>query len=248
MDSVVQLVNRLQSAATLLGDNAASAGDKSLPSLWDLLPSIVVIGGQVRPPLRRNGGGARCRSRHALRDRLPDAQSAAPGARRAPARARCWRQWSARTSCRAARGSSRAARSCCSSCTWTTRARASMASSCTTTARRCITLVRARAPPGPPLRQSPPVPACSCSQSALAGRQDARVPLHPQRRGLLRTGCSGRHCVPIVADCCRSVSAAAALRVDERGPCLGAGGAAPDGLVRAQMRSGMRSRRRPGGT
>ena len=49
MDSVVQLVNRLQSAATLLGDNAASAGDKSLPSLWDLLPSIVVIGGQVRP-------------------------------------------------------------------------------------------------------------------------------------------------------------------------------------------------------
>ena len=47
MDSVVQLVNRLQSAATLLGDNAASAGDKSLPSLWELLPSIVVIGGQV---------------------------------------------------------------------------------------------------------------------------------------------------------------------------------------------------------
>lgn len=46
MDSVVQLVNRLQSAATLLGDNAAS--DKSLPSLWELLPSIVVIGGQVR--------------------------------------------------------------------------------------------------------------------------------------------------------------------------------------------------------
>ncbi len=51
MDSVVQLVNRLQSAATLLGDNAASAGDKSLPSLWELLPSIVVIGGQVCPAL-----------------------------------------------------------------------------------------------------------------------------------------------------------------------------------------------------
>ena len=46
MDSVVQLVNRLQSAATLLGDNAAS--DKTLPSLWELLPSIVVIGGQAR--------------------------------------------------------------------------------------------------------------------------------------------------------------------------------------------------------
>ena len=45
MDSVVQLVNKLQSAATKLGDNAASDG--SLPSLWSLLPSIVVIGGQV---------------------------------------------------------------------------------------------------------------------------------------------------------------------------------------------------------
>ncbi len=51
MEGVVQLVNRLQSAATLLGDNAAS--DKTLPSLWELLPSIVVIGGQVcaAPPL-----------------------------------------------------------------------------------------------------------------------------------------------------------------------------------------------------
>lgn len=42
--NVVQLINRLQSACTLLGDNAAS--DNSLPGLWDLLPSIVVIGGQ----------------------------------------------------------------------------------------------------------------------------------------------------------------------------------------------------------
>ncbi len=49
MEGVVQLVNRLQSAATLLGDNAAS--DKTLPSLWELLPSIVVIGGQVCPAL-----------------------------------------------------------------------------------------------------------------------------------------------------------------------------------------------------
>ena len=47
MDSVVQLVNRLQSVATKLGDNAATAKDGGLPSLWDLLPSIVVIGGQV---------------------------------------------------------------------------------------------------------------------------------------------------------------------------------------------------------
>ena len=42
----MQLVNKLQSAATKLGDNAASDG--SLPSLWSLLPSIVVIGGQVQ--------------------------------------------------------------------------------------------------------------------------------------------------------------------------------------------------------
>ena len=47
MDTVVQLVNRLQSVATKLGDNAATAKEGGLPSLWDLLPSIVVIGGQV---------------------------------------------------------------------------------------------------------------------------------------------------------------------------------------------------------
>ena len=45
MEGVVQLINRLQGVATLVGDNAAS--DKSLPGLWELLPSIVVIGGQV---------------------------------------------------------------------------------------------------------------------------------------------------------------------------------------------------------
>lgn len=49
----MQLVNRLQSAATLLGDNAAS--DKTLPSLWELLPSIVVIGGQVRAASYQSG-------------------------------------------------------------------------------------------------------------------------------------------------------------------------------------------------
>ncbi len=46
MEGVVQLINRLQGVATLVGDNAAS--DKTLPGLWELLPSIVVIGGQVR--------------------------------------------------------------------------------------------------------------------------------------------------------------------------------------------------------
>lgn len=40
----MQVVNRLQSACAVLGDNAAS--DKSLPSLWSMLPTIVVIGGQ----------------------------------------------------------------------------------------------------------------------------------------------------------------------------------------------------------
>ena len=43
---ILSLVNRLQAAATTLGDVAG--GDTSLPSLWDMLPSIVVIGGQVR--------------------------------------------------------------------------------------------------------------------------------------------------------------------------------------------------------
>lgn len=45
MQAVLALVNRLQGAATTLGDVAG--GDKSLPSLWDMLPTIVVIGGQV---------------------------------------------------------------------------------------------------------------------------------------------------------------------------------------------------------
>lgn len=45
MDNLIQVINRLQSACTALGDNAAS--DKSLPGLWSLLPTIVVIGGQV---------------------------------------------------------------------------------------------------------------------------------------------------------------------------------------------------------
>ena len=44
---VVQLVNKLQRAAGNIGDNAASEGSGGMPSLWNLLPSIVVIGGQV---------------------------------------------------------------------------------------------------------------------------------------------------------------------------------------------------------
>ena len=60
MQSVVQLVNRLQGAATLLGDNAGTA-DSTLPSLWSMLPSIVVIGGQVRVGRVAGRGGVRWR-------------------------------------------------------------------------------------------------------------------------------------------------------------------------------------------
>eukprot|EP01025_Chloroclados_australasicus_P041541 TRINITY_DN4402_c0_g1_i1.p1 TRINITY_DN4402_c0_g1~~TRINITY_DN4402_c0_g1_i1.p1 ORF type:complete len:629 (+),score=111.69 TRINITY_DN4402_c0_g1_i1:342-2228(+) len=42
--NVIDLVSRLQSACTALGDTGST--DASLPSLWDALPSIVVVGGQ----------------------------------------------------------------------------------------------------------------------------------------------------------------------------------------------------------
>lgn len=45
MDNLRTLVNKLQQVCTSLGDNAGNtSGD--LPSLWEVLPSIVVIGGQ----------------------------------------------------------------------------------------------------------------------------------------------------------------------------------------------------------
>ncbi len=50
MDEVLKLVNRLQSACTLLGDTAGQK-DSDLPGLWEMLPSIVVIGGQVIAPV-----------------------------------------------------------------------------------------------------------------------------------------------------------------------------------------------------
>ena len=63
MQSVLTLVNRLQAAATTLGDVAG--GDKSLPSLWDMLPSIVVIGGSVTMGHACRVPNERCRwSRH----------------------------------------------------------------------------------------------------------------------------------------------------------------------------------------
>jgi hypothetical protein len=45
---VVGLVNRLQRACGALGEHAGSNDiAASVPNLWNLLPSVVVIGGQV---------------------------------------------------------------------------------------------------------------------------------------------------------------------------------------------------------
>ena len=42
------LVNKLQAVCALMGDNAESAEDGTgMPGLWDTLPIIVAIGGQV---------------------------------------------------------------------------------------------------------------------------------------------------------------------------------------------------------
>ncbi|KAM0048197.1 putative Dynamin superfamily [Helianthus debilis subsp. tardiflorus] len=44
MEPLIDLVNKLQKACTALGD----FGDEtSLPTLWDALPTIAVVGGQV---------------------------------------------------------------------------------------------------------------------------------------------------------------------------------------------------------
>ncbi|ERN01037.1 hypothetical protein AMTRI_Chr03g145800 [Amborella trichopoda] len=43
MESLIGLVNRIQRACTVLGDYG---GDNSLPTLWEALPSVAVVGGQ----------------------------------------------------------------------------------------------------------------------------------------------------------------------------------------------------------
>ncbi|KAL8172559.1 hypothetical protein V2J09_024363 [Rumex salicifolius] len=43
MDNLIQLVNKIQRACTALGDHGE---DSALPTLWDSLPSIAVVGGQ----------------------------------------------------------------------------------------------------------------------------------------------------------------------------------------------------------
>lgn len=45
MESLIGLVNRLQKVSTALGDYGASDSD-SLPSLWEHLPQVAVVGGQ----------------------------------------------------------------------------------------------------------------------------------------------------------------------------------------------------------
>ena len=44
---VILLINRLQRACGSLGENATSDDFATAPALWNLLPSLVAIGGQV---------------------------------------------------------------------------------------------------------------------------------------------------------------------------------------------------------
>ena len=48
MESLIGLVNQIQKVCTMLGDYGG--GDNPFSSLWEALPTIVVVGGQV-PPL-----------------------------------------------------------------------------------------------------------------------------------------------------------------------------------------------------
>ncbi|RWW60572.1 hypothetical protein BHE74_00032427 [Ensete ventricosum] len=45
MESLIGLVNRIQRACTVLGDHGGEG------SLWEALPSVAVVGGQVTPIL-----------------------------------------------------------------------------------------------------------------------------------------------------------------------------------------------------
>jgi hypothetical protein len=45
MENLISLVNKLQRACTALGDHGE---ESALPTLWDSLPAIAVVGGQVR--------------------------------------------------------------------------------------------------------------------------------------------------------------------------------------------------------
>lgn len=44
MENLISLVNKIQRACTALGDHGEAS---ALPTLWDSLPAIAVVGGQV---------------------------------------------------------------------------------------------------------------------------------------------------------------------------------------------------------
>ena len=44
MENLISLVNKIQRACTALGDHGEA---NALPTLWDALPAIAVVGGQV---------------------------------------------------------------------------------------------------------------------------------------------------------------------------------------------------------
>ncbi|CAL4932363.1 unnamed protein product [Urochloa decumbens] len=46
MENVIVLVNRIQRACTVLGDHGGGDGAAALPTLWEALPSVAVVGGQ----------------------------------------------------------------------------------------------------------------------------------------------------------------------------------------------------------
>ena len=46
MESLIVLVNRIQRACTVLGDYGG-ADNNAFSSLWEALPSVAVVGGQV---------------------------------------------------------------------------------------------------------------------------------------------------------------------------------------------------------
>jgi len=47
MESLIGLVNRIQQACTKLGDYGGSDNNNTFSSLWEALPSVAVVGGQV---------------------------------------------------------------------------------------------------------------------------------------------------------------------------------------------------------
>lgn len=50
MESLIGLVNKIQRACTALGDYGDADGKGfGLPTLWESLPSVAVVGGQVVP-------------------------------------------------------------------------------------------------------------------------------------------------------------------------------------------------------